>query len=371
MTFPGDAGTVTVGVCPQAGSLVPTNTPLAKFLTLGANASRDRRHDRRAGRPRRLRRHLLERGDHCERREPARRARRPRVGAPRVHRNDRRRRRHARRRRAASPARCRRWASTPRTHPRSRCKPANGVGSCAAGVATIGPGTYTRRATDRPRSARARRCGCSPASSISTSATRCGTRRASRSSAAPRRGPAARRRRSPADAIPPRRERSWSSAARARSRCRPVRRSTCAASTPSKARRRSSSRSLGLTAALGGMATESGCVTTINSCAVLQAHRRRNRRPHRGNGRRPPGQARLPTRRRSLRDHRRARRPRDQRRARGGEPRGGDRHDERAAFRRQRGADRDDRRRQLARDARRAPAGPNPTPTISDWVIQH
>ena len=30
MTFPGAAGTVTVGVCPEAGSLVPTKTPLAQ-----------------------------------------------------------------------------------------------------------------------------------------------------------------------------------------------------------------------------------------------------------------------------------------------------------------------------------------------------
>jgi len=39
LTFPGDSGTVTVAMCPQAGSLVPTNTALAKLLTLGTSAA--------------------------------------------------------------------------------------------------------------------------------------------------------------------------------------------------------------------------------------------------------------------------------------------------------------------------------------------
>ena len=65
LTFPGDAGTVTVDVCPESGSLVPTNTPLAKLLTIGAKAAETDITTERARRPRRLRRHVLERGDHA------------------------------------------------------------------------------------------------------------------------------------------------------------------------------------------------------------------------------------------------------------------------------------------------------------------
>ena len=128
---------------------------------------------------------------------------------------------------------------------------------------------------------------------------------------------------------------------------------------------------VGLRSAVGGMANESGCVTKINSCAAVRgsssatgAERHRHRLP-------PPRQARPPTGRRPLRDHRRARRPRDQRRAHVRGAGGDDRHGRPAPVRGHEvitatiaGSNWLGARVDL-------PAGANPTPSIASWVVEH
>ena len=142
MTFPGTAGTVTVGVCPEAGSLVPTKTPLAQLLTLGANAAET---DVTTGAP----------GDLVVYGDTFSNAAITANGASRlvVHEG----RVWARQActgtivvDAGSVApKCSLAGAVPSVGinpaytPSVAVKPANGVGACAAGVATIGPGTYT------------------------------------------------------------------------------------------------------------------------------------------------------------------------------------------------------------------------------------
>jgi hypothetical protein len=142
VTFPGDAGTVSVGICPQAGSLVATNTPLAKFLTLGANASET---DVTTGAP----------GDLVVYGDTFANAAVTANGVSRIVVHDGR----AWARRACTgtivvdpgtpAAVCNLAGAVPAVGvapayvPAVAVKPANGVGSCAAGVASIGPGTYT------------------------------------------------------------------------------------------------------------------------------------------------------------------------------------------------------------------------------------
>jgi hypothetical protein len=142
MTFPGAAGTVTVGACPQAGSLVPTNTPLAKLLTIGANASEVDITTAAPG-------DLVVYGDTFSNaaitangasrlvvHEGRVWARQACTGTITVDPN-------------ATPPKCSlagavpAVGATPAYTPAVAVKPANGVGSCAAGVATIGAGTYT------------------------------------------------------------------------------------------------------------------------------------------------------------------------------------------------------------------------------------
>ena len=142
LTFPGDAGTVTVGICPQAGSFVPTNTPLAKFLTLGANASET---DVTTSAP----------GDLVVYGDTFSNAAITANGASRLVVHDGR----VWARRACTGTivvdpgtttpTCSLAGAVPTVgvdpgyKPAVAVKPANGVGSCAAGVASIGPGTYT------------------------------------------------------------------------------------------------------------------------------------------------------------------------------------------------------------------------------------
>ncbi len=142
MSFPGDAGTVTVGICPQAGSLVPTKIPLATFLTVGAKAAET---DVTTGAP----------GDLVVYGDTFANAAITANGASRlvVHEG----RVWARRAcagtivvDAGTPApTCSLAGAVPAVgvNPAYAAavavKPANGVGSCAAGVASIGPGTYT------------------------------------------------------------------------------------------------------------------------------------------------------------------------------------------------------------------------------------
>jgi len=142
MTFPGDAGTVTVGICPQAGSLLATNTPLAKFLTLGANAGET---DVTTGAP----------GDLVVYGDTFANAAITANGASRLVAHEGR----VWARRACTgtivvdpgtpAAVCSLGGAVPAVGiapaytPAVAVKPANGVGSCAAGIASIGPGTYT------------------------------------------------------------------------------------------------------------------------------------------------------------------------------------------------------------------------------------
>ncbi|HEV7525433.1 MAG TPA: hypothetical protein VGP92_10730 [Acidimicrobiia bacterium] len=142
LTFPGSSGTVTVGVCPQAGSLVPTNSPLAKFLLAGANASEVDVTTSAPG-------DLVVYGDTFSNaaitanaasrlvvHEGRVWARRPCTGTIVVDPG------------TAAPVCSLAGAvpavgATPAYDPAVAVKPANGAGSCAAGVATIGAGTYT------------------------------------------------------------------------------------------------------------------------------------------------------------------------------------------------------------------------------------
>ena len=142
MTFPGDAGTVAVAYCPQTGSFVPTNTPLAKLLTLGTNAAEP---GITTGAP----------GDLVVYGDTFSNAAITANGASRLVAHQGR----VWARRACtgtivvdtgtpSPT-CNLAGAVPTVGtdpayaPAVTTLPANGVGSCAAGVATIGPGTYT------------------------------------------------------------------------------------------------------------------------------------------------------------------------------------------------------------------------------------
>ena len=142
MTFPGDAGTVTVAACPQAGSLVPTTTPLAKFLALGTNTAEA---DVTTGAP----------GDFVVYGDTFANAAITAGGASRL---------VVDQGRVWSRKACTGTITLDAGDPAAVCNltgavpalgadpaytpavavaPANGVGSCAAGVATIGAGTYT------------------------------------------------------------------------------------------------------------------------------------------------------------------------------------------------------------------------------------
>ena len=142
MTFPGDAGTVTVAYCPQAGSSVPTNTPLAKLLTLGTNAGEPGVTTNAPG-------DLVVYGDTFSNaaitangasrlviHEGRVWARQACTGTISVDAG------------TAAPT-CSLAGAVPAVGtnpayiPAVTTLPANGVGSCAAGVASIGPGTYT------------------------------------------------------------------------------------------------------------------------------------------------------------------------------------------------------------------------------------